>query len=368
MSIQRLSIKRYPSATPSEQRGVALVMAMLIVSLIAVIAVEISWRFDLSIARSGNRWHGMQARAYLEGAETLSKVVLQQDGKDAPESDNKSEIWAQPPTPFPTDEGWVQGAIEDAEGRFNINYLALDTEKIKPNKQGCERYGPNQERFIRMLQTINLNPDEESDDKEYLALADAEAITEAVIDWLDADSEVLGFGGAESDYYGQLEPPLTIANRPMVSITELRIIKGVSSVLYERLLPHVIALESEKTTGININTASLSVIRSITINEPRCELVPMSEDAGLEIFNAISGGAFTSWDDFKGNPEIQTHLTDAEGNLKIDQAQLGFTSNNFLLFAESMVGEHIRRSKSLLYRDREDEFRVTTLRRTDANF
>jgi general secretion pathway protein K len=61
------------------ERGVVLIMALLIVVLVTTVVVAVSWRFTLNMARNENRWHGSQARAYLEGGEQLARKVLRDD-------------------------------------------------------------------------------------------------------------------------------------------------------------------------------------------------------------------------------------------------------------------------------------------------
>lgn len=50
-------------------------MALLVVALVTTIVVSVSWRFSLDMARNENRWHGSQARAYMEGGEQLARKV-----------------------------------------------------------------------------------------------------------------------------------------------------------------------------------------------------------------------------------------------------------------------------------------------------
>ena len=249
-----------------DQHGVALVMAMLIVALVAAISVDVSWRFDLSLARSGNRWYGMQAESYLEGGESLAKLALEQDAADN-EYDHLGEGWAADGSTFDTDEGgYISGRVEDAQGRINLNALGTPY-NTAPGLADWQKMSAPQRRFLRLLQTINLSTeisvDEETQEEILLEFDQAKNILEAVIDWIDADSNITGFGGAEADDYNQLEPVITISNGPMASVTELQILKGMTPELYKGLLPFVIALPSSEEVLLNVNTVSLEVMRSL---------------------------------------------------------------------------------------------------------
>lgn len=384
------------------QKGVALIMAMMIVALVAVVAVEISWRFELSMSRNSNRWYGMQAAAYLQGAEQLAMVVLQEDlqNEDTKESDNMSEVWAQEAMPFPTDHGWVKGQIEDAHGRFNINMMNIPDGKClngtdpPPGKvcplyqnDPCEDFSSAAQIFIRLLQTFNLGTEEEP---LFIEQQDAIAITDAVIDWLDGDSVVRGFGGAESDHYDSLEVPVSIANQEMVSVSELQVVRGVTPQLYNVLVNYVIALPVGKANQINVNTASLPVLQSIKNKyDPNgqnniCDMAPWDVETAGRIISFMREYEHKDWGEMAGEvnfPSEWQNGTNQNGDpvAGVDQGILGFgPSNYFLLKSEVGIGEDfVRRGQSLIFRDDgtkntqkggQNKISVEVVRRSDANF
>ena len=79
-------------------------------------------------------------------------------------------------------------------------------------------------------------------------------MTESIIDWIDEDNNVTGIGGAETAYYTSLDKPYRPANQLFASVSELRLVKGMTEELYLHLLPLVSALP-ETDTQINVNTA-----------------------------------------------------------------------------------------------------------------
>lgn len=339
----------------TKQNGMALVVALLVVAMVTVTAVELSWRFDLSMSRSGNRWHGIQARAYIEGAENLAKIILRTDKEETPGIDSLEEIWAQEAQPFPTDEGYVAARLEDAQGRFNLNLLAAKAQNTKPNPQDWERFTASQKHFIRLLQTIEL-------EEGPIDTPTAIGITEAVIDWLDQDDNPTGFNGAERDYYAQLDLPITIANRRMVSVSELLVIRGFTPQLYEALLPLVIALPPE--AKLNVNTMPLKLIQSLGREN---DFMPMSEEDALTVVEERGLSGYQNPGEFLGGPNLAAILSGG-GSAPGSQVQTDYLtveSSFFLFLGEAMVGDHLRRGKALLYRSAQD---VLTVRRTDGNF
>ncbi|WP_232425975.1 type II secretion system minor pseudopilin GspK [Teredinibacter turnerae] len=343
-----------------KQSGMALVLALLVVAIVTAISVELSWRFDLAITRAENRWYGVQANAYLMGAEEIAYMALKMDKEQDNESergqvDTLEEFWSTQAAEFATDEGWLSGRLEDAQGRFNLNQLrAKVDDKARRSAEIYKHFTEPQRRFIRLLQCVNLG-DEES--PLYLDVTTAQNITEAVIDWLDNDSNVTGFGGAESDFYGQLEPPFSVPNGLMASVTELNLIRGMTPALYEKLLPLVIALPENQP--LNVNTVPVEILRTLNRQD---DLYPLSiEDGDVFVQNR---GEYKNVEDFVADAK-QFFPDSDNGKNNFVADGLGVFTEYFIFYGEIQMGEHVRTSKALLYRNGTE---VTTIRRTDANF
>ena len=353
-------MKRINLAAPSKfnlQRGTAgmgILAAMMVVGVITALAVKYSWRSDLDLARAGHRWMGMQAKAYIEGAERLAVIALKKDKQDTT-IDSLDEAWATG-FDFPTDHGLMQVTINDAQGRINVN--ALGAEFISQNGQqlsGVAKYSVEQKRFIRFLQTIEIEEDE------YISTAEAEAILEAVKDWVDADSQATGYGGAEADYYSQLDYVITPSDGPMISVSELMLIKGMTPALYQGLLPFVSALDA--SAELNVLTMSTTIAR--VINQPD-QLVPLSFDDAELLIDDIATGEIESVDDFIALPVIDTLVgKNSRGAVNLDRKGLGIASSFFELDTTITVGEHVRRGRSLIERDSTG---TRVIRRSDSKF
>ena len=97
--------------------------------------------------------------------------------------------------------------IESEGGRFNINAILLQNDKP-------------------LLREIFM--------KWGITLDDAQALTDAFGDWVDADDNV-ALNGAEKDYYekeGRINQPF---NRPFYDVSEMRLVRGMEQV--EALYP-----------------------------------------------------------------------------------------------------------------------------------
>ena len=229
--------------TPGAERGTVLVLVLLIVALVAGLSVKFAAQYQLGLARAETRWHGAQARAFLEGTEEVAKLMFREADLD-PAIDYLGEPWG---SEVPIEDEGVTGfaKLTDATTQFNLNDLATPIDLTKPDGMP-ERYSEPQRRFIRLLQTFPELPLDENQ---------AEALLAGVVDWIDADEAESGSGGAESNFYQSMEEPYRAANALFKSIDELRLVRGFneSPILVMLLQPFITAMPVADA-GLNINT------------------------------------------------------------------------------------------------------------------
>jgi general secretion pathway protein K len=218
-----------------KQRGVALIMAIVMVAIATVLAVRIGTRASLDLRRTAGLIALDQGWNVALGAEAWAIEVLRKDHEDS-QTDHLGESWAQPIPPLPVDGGAVRGALEDMEARFNLNNLLDNDGKV--SESGVVR-------FERLLENAGA-------DRRWARIA---------ADWLDSDT-VPGFpDGAEDGSYLSQNPPYRAANGPVTTITELMALPGMTLDEYLRIRPYVAALPVG--TKINICTASAPVLAAI---------------------------------------------------------------------------------------------------------
>ena len=236
-----------PCKAQGRQSGAALVIAMLVFAMSAALVVAMQSEFSRLFARSAGVLIGEQAHAYLRGAEDLAAMVLladyDSDQTAQKNRDDLTEIWAQDQPPYALDEGgWMSGTLEDLQGRFNLNALGMPR-RTQP-KPGEFRHTPQQAQFIRLLQALG-EPE--------LSDFEAIAITDAIVDWLDKDTQP-ALEGAEDDFYYGQDPAYRAANRAMSSVSELLAVANVTAELYLALRPFVTVLPTG-VDSLNIHTA-----------------------------------------------------------------------------------------------------------------
>lgn len=364
-----LSLKR--------QAGTVLIMALLIVAVITGIAVSFTSGFQLSLARAEQRFYTVQIKHYWLSIENFVHWGLKEDANQDKDdhgklNDHFKELWSTLEIQAPFEAGLATGKLEDAQGRFNLNTLRGRAQPYKDNGTFAERFNEGQQRFVRLLQTY---PDAIIDTTQ------AEQITEALMDWVDDDSNETGLGGAENSYYASLDPAYQAANQKFSSASELRLVKGISKELYEYLLPLVVALPDE-SAPLNVNTAKLAVLRSLgNVNTN----TPLSEEDGKSLQESVPASPEQETQQTENNfePAPNTSLEDGfndvpefldssaiesifgiDPNEKPVDTLLDTGSQYFILKAEIEIGDVKRRVYSLLKRGASANDRPVVIRRS----
>ena len=295
------------------QRGAALIIAMLVFALSATLLVALQREFSLALQRGTNQLFSEQAWAYLIGAEELAKLALQADhlldARSATAADHLGELWAQPATPYPLDAGgWMTGQLTDLQGRINLNMLVSDpvtqtppsggegvsdggsesasagveSEPVSQSRQQNEsvaqvsgdeagRWTPTQKLLIRLLQALN---------EASLPLDEAMALTEAISDFIDPDTNRRR-DGAEANEYRYADFPYLPANRALASVSELRSVRGMTPEIYEALVP-LVTVWPERNTRLNILTAPLPVLRTLNADDQWAPLPVIDAERWVE--------------------------------------------------------------------------------------
>lgn len=315
------------SSPRHRERGVALLTAMLVVTLATVLAVSLLWSTSVNLQRTETLLVQEQARQINLGFESVAMALLAADGR---RSGQNGTFSAQNLTtinglPAQTIEGGsAQVHLEDGQGKFNLNDL-VDATTGHP-KQAAKKV----EQFTRILQMLPL------ESRPPLSPSEAQALAEAVVDWIDPDSDPEP-GGAEDAIYTNATPAYWSANFWFVSPSELLAVRTgggdlvFSREIYEKLLPYIAALPP-RTDGnpqkLNVNTADPVVLASLVPNLSPADLPPVPA---------------------AGYDNVADFLQDSQ--LQIDPAQLTVNSDWFLLRVTASIGTTRATLYSLLERN-----------------
>ena len=372
----------------SAQSGVALVTAMLLAALVTAAVVALATHQSLESRRVSNALGADREALLLAELEVRAGERLVAD-QTAGNTDDLGEDWATQTVVVSRGDTQVFGRLHDLLGRFNLTNLSpdpsvgmgaaagsasempLDVEGTDagnapapmedpaallpngvetgdatampepganvapgagpmapegaPNPSARDPRGPTppmppalraEQQFRTLLKALELD----------------ETPVQAILDWIDPDNETRYPNGAEDDYYSRQTPAYRTANRPLASVRELLLVRGVDAVFVERLAPFVVCLPA--ATPINVNTAPLEVVMSL---DPG-----ISSGMARLLVQARETQPFANAAAFTRHPLLQYRRIDAEG--------LAFASQYFLLESEIVTRDQQRAFESTLTR------------------
>ncbi|NOX43717.1 MAG: type II secretion system minor pseudopilin GspK [Gammaproteobacteria bacterium] len=270
-------IEIYPN-----EKGVALITALLVVALVTVTVVAMVTRQQLDIRRTSNILQRDQAYVFTLGGEAFATQVLKKDPQGI---DHRGEDWAIKLPPFPFKDGVLIFSLDDLSGRFNINNLVDADGVVSPW---------DVRRLRQMIEIIQDLPDQPDEFKQVLP----SDLVNAMVDWIDEDGDVRS-GGAEDGDYLDGELPYRTANQLMASPSELLLVKGVTPLIYKILLPYVATLPGR--TKINVNTAKEELLQALA-DDITCPLMGKINirSEGISIQDKVEnkGAALENYDTF----------------------------------------------------------------------
>ena len=219
---------------PQKQQGTAIFMALFFVVLVTSIAI--SWYLQSRVAVKRTRLMITADQAYLSAQEMLNLEIELLKTSLKKTSQKTKLSWPILLNKRASSKGTLlYGRIDDYQARLNINNMT------EPDTKAA---------FIRILTELDPTTDSTS----ALQLADN------VIAWITA-TKLLSPAMLEINAsYSRKNPPYRAANRPMHSLSELRLVKGIRASIFLKLEPFISALPPK--TPINLQHASEIVFRA----------------------------------------------------------------------------------------------------------
>lgn len=223
-------MKRLAMGAPRAQRGVALIVALLVLAIATGLAATMIVRNQNAIGTTSALINGARADELASSALAMAQALLARDDRRI---DGPADAWAQPLIGIPVDHATLDLRVVDLQGRFNLNSLVTSKDQVNLVAK---------QRFQRLLSVLHIQTD----------------ISNAVIDWIARNPNLEPLGAATVVDPDVVSVP---AGRPMQSVTELRAVQGVTPAIYRQLAPYVVALPIG--TPINLNSAPEPVLMAL---------------------------------------------------------------------------------------------------------
>ena len=281
------------------QRGLALLLAILVVVMVSAVAVSILHEEKYALRKTSHILLMDRAGLYAYGLEDWARLFLREDREDS-ETDSLDEDWAIGIPGLPIEGGYLSGFIEDEQSRFNLNSVLESELQVERLRRLCRRL--------------------EVDD----------IFIPALMDWIDEDFDIRYPDGMEENY-----DTYRVANREMADTSELLLVHNVTAEMYAKLEPYITALPA--TTTININTMSEAVYESL----------------GEEVGSASKFIEERNEDPYSSIEDFIERL-----QLPIEVEGLSVSTNYFRARGQVVQGEQVFNLSSLIYRGDDGNTRV----------
>ncbi|OBU16029.1 general secretion pathway protein GspK [Photobacterium aquimaris] len=327
-----------------KQRGVALIVVLLLVALMSLLAVQMTERLQLNFHRVQNQVEHQQGYWYSLGVEALAKQALKQSLKDS-DTVNLTQAWAVGEQSYPLDGGAViSGNLTDKQTCFNLNAFR----NIKPKADNSQKPF-----LVTYLQ--NILTESGVDDYE------AEVIADSSWEFVDNNTTVQSAYGAEDSSYESFQPPYVSANDWLADGSEFRAINGVSAKIYQQVKGLICALPTDDML-LNVNTITekqavlLSALFAPSLSLDDAKKIIADRDKNHTVWDSVADFMKLIPQPPIASPDSGTDKT----TTKMEQ-YLTVTSHYFSLDAEIKVDRARVRTVALFKRD--DKNKVTVVRR-----
>ena len=320
-------------ASRRNQHGVALIMVLLAMALVVMLATGMTRQQSLRVFKAGHYLAQQQGLSVALGAEAFARQILvkdyEEDEKSKAHIDSLDEFWAANSAILPLDDGGMaEIQIDDLGGRLNLNDLV---------GAGNQPDAISRERLDRLLQNLQIT----------------DLTADVFIDWIDADDQSISAYGAEDGQYLLADPGYRAANQPFVSVTELRLLGGMTEESYRLLRPHVTALPVSGL-GLNVNTASVEILQSLHPELSAAQMKAVAEIRNKQRFEDLKD--FLALPQFAGlglkanGLTLQTHFFEVVARITYD---------NRVVHMVSTVYRDPQGKVSTLHRDTSQKNRIT---------
>lgn len=278
----------------NKQKGAAIIVALFMTSLVAIAAIAMIERLRINVRSTELISYHLQATQLARGSLAWAIEQLNTDFRQQQPNQviDRTPITS---TINKIENADIVSTIYDEQGRFNLNNLSSSA---------------SNDDFIRLIMAVYPK----------IGMASARDMTQAINNWMTAGAT----NNALDDYYAKQSPPYRTPHRLMASVSELRLIKGVTAELFAALAPYITVLP--EPTPINVNNAEPPVLMSLSPT--------LSLSAAQAIYNKAKKAPFASTQNFqdfdviKNNPVTENKITVTSSyflvktNVKVNQLDI----------------------------------------------
>jgi general secretion pathway protein K len=260
---------RRMGSPPSRQRGIALLVAIMLVALGTIIAASIAYENAMTARRGTATFALDESVLVAEAAESLAAFGLREVWRMDRNHTYIGQGWDKPVGPVEVvPDVMLIASLEDVQGRFNLNNL------VKAD-------GTPDETQVAALEQLLTSLGIEAKWALY------------IVDWIDPDIVPSNPEGAEDSVYLGQTPPYRTANTYITSPSELLALPGFGRDRYKKLEPFITALPYG--TPLNLCTAPGAVLDAFIPGRQEFGLDP----EGLSKNRQAAGACFPTKNEYQ---------------------------------------------------------------------
>ncbi|MCW8860353.1 MAG: type II secretion system minor pseudopilin GspK [Deltaproteobacteria bacterium] len=208
------------------QDGMALLLVLVIVALLSSLLIEFSFSTLVDLRATETFRDRTKAYYLARGGIEAARMILQEDTN---EFDHPSEFWGDELANIPAGDGDVSIRITDLSGRFNVNYIA----DLRGNPL------PGYHRFVALCGEVLQ-----------LDRFQSQALADSLVYWYNAEKTIVT---PDDAYYSDLDPPYSRRGGKLLTLDELKMVKGFNQQRFAALEPYLRVVGDEQ---INLNAAA----------------------------------------------------------------------------------------------------------------
>ncbi|MBW0447911.1 type II secretion system minor pseudopilin GspK [Paraburkholderia phenoliruptrix] len=347
-------LQHLPSRQSAQQRGAAIISALLVVALSAILVSGMLWRQQVQVRRIENQRLLAQAQWVARGALDWTRLILRSEGDTSAGITYLGGVWGVPIAKTRLSDflgqigevraqqgaaTYLSGSIEDAQARFNLRNLVaspapgvmqLDLEQIGAYQRLLVSLGVNSQLAKNTAQQVRASLLQSATRFQTVTSTSGTTSTPAI--------QGGAMAGGFTDKPGIEDSEDSAAHAPLqlTSVDSLLDIPGYTPEMVARLRPFVTVLPT--VTAVNMNTASAEVIAAV---------VPGMSLSSAQAFVARRQTVF-----FHNVGDVQLALRGAGvQSVSIDPAELDVNTNYFFIHGRVQHERAEVDRTTLVYRD-----------------
>ncbi|MBN3802559.1 type II secretion system minor pseudopilin GspK [Paraburkholderia sp. Ac-20336] len=340
----------------ARERGVAIISALLVVSLSAILVAGMLWRQQVQVRRIENQRLLSQAQWVARGALDWTRLILRSEGDTSAGITYLGGLWGVPIArtrlsdflgqigEVRAEEGaatYLSGSIEDAQAKFNLRNLVAS-----PAPGVMQLNAEQTAAYQRLLISLGLSGQLAKATALQMRAALSQSATRFQTGTPTSSATPVGGGGGGGGTGGgsfTSQPGIedadenpAVAPLQLIGVDSLLDIPGYTPEIVERLRPFVTVLPT--ITALNMNTASAEVIAAVV--------------TGMTVSQAQTLVARRQTVFFRNTGDVQLALT-ASGvqSASIDASEFDVNSSYFLVHGSVQHERATVDRTTLVYRD-----------------